>query len=178
MAEVSEGEGQVAAGNKILRVIKSIFKGFLRYPILKVKNLEQIKKVISEIEKTTSAEIKVIIEKSLEVKDIIENLSSNARAINHFSRYHLWDTENRTAILIYILLADQEIQIVVDRTIKEVIGLDFFDSICSEISKDFKQEKFVEGLSHAIIKIAAKVSEKFPAGSINRNEIDDKPIII
>jgi hypothetical protein len=64
-----------------------------------------------------SGEIRYAIENSLAPGRVWRGVSGRERAIEVFANLHVWDTEHNSGVLIYLLLADHDIEIVADRGI-------------------------------------------------------------
>src|ERR1043165_3060283 len=74
--------------------------------------LESIEAAIKSAELRTSAEIRFVVETALEPEEVWAGLSPRERAIQTFSDLHVWNTELRNGVLIYVLLADRDVEIV------------------------------------------------------------------
>ncbi len=105
-------------------------------------------------------------------------VSSRERAIELFSKYRIWDTEENSGILLYILLADRSFEIVADRGIVKLEKEKSFVEISSMIEKKFKEQKFEEGVILGIGSLTKMLAKHFPAKKKKKNEISNKPILI
>jgi hypothetical protein len=79
--------------------------------------LDAIEAAIRASETTHGGEIRFAIENSLPSALIRRDMSGRERAIEIFSNLRVWDTEHNSGVLIYLLLADHDIEIVADRGI-------------------------------------------------------------
>jgi len=60
-----------------------------------------------------------------------------------FSQLQVWDTQQNSGLLIYLLLAIGQVEIVADRGINsKVDGLETWDYICQQMEKAFSQSNF------------------------------------
>ena len=63
-------------------------------------------------------EIRFAVEGALDGTALFRGQSARERAIEVFSQLRIWDTEHNNGVLIYLLLADRDVEIVVDRGIQ------------------------------------------------------------
>src|SRR5258708_1914938 len=76
--------------------------------------------------------------------------SARERALDIFSRLRIWDTAHNNGVLIYLLLADRDFEIVADRGIDAKVGAAGWEKICMEMESDFKAENFERGVIKGI----------------------------
>jgi hypothetical protein len=74
-----------------------------------------IEAAITDTERMHSGEVRFAIEASLEPHDIWHGLTPRQRALRVFAALGAWDTEANNGVLIYVLLADRDVEIVADR---------------------------------------------------------------
>ena len=79
--------------------------------------LDAIEAAIRQSETRHNGEIRFAIETSLAPARVWRGMSGRERAIEVFSELRVWDTEHNSGVLIYLLLADHDIEIVADRGI-------------------------------------------------------------
>ena len=141
--------------------------------------LHQIERAIQTSEATHAGEIRFVVESGLDTLEILQNKTPRARAIELFSHLHMWDTEHNNGVLIYLCLADHDIEIVADRGIDQQVGYARWDAICNYMEKMFKRGEFEGGVLHGIAAIGALLVQYFPAnGAKPKNEISNKPLIL
>src|SRR6478752_701544 len=76
--------------------------------------LEEIEAAIKVVEAGHSGEIRFVIETALDINELLANLAPRARALQVFSHTRVWDTEANNGVLIYVLLADRDVEILAD----------------------------------------------------------------
>ena len=150
--------------------------------------LHNIEKAIEASESQHEGEISFVVEAGLHPYEIVFKKSPRKRAIELFGRFHIWDTEHNNGVLIYLLLADRDVEIVADRGIHQHVGHDGWEAICHEMEVMFRRGEFEAGVLHGIAKIGAVLEKHFPISSVKnsknkttkkkRNEISNKPIIL
>ena len=57
----------------------------------------------------------------------------------------MWDTEHNNGVLIYLLLADRDVEIVADRGIHAKVGSWGWEEICHGMETAFKHGKYEGG---------------------------------
>src|SRR4051794_33678767 len=77
--------------------------------------LQSIEKAIAAAEARSSGEIRFVVETALELPDVWRGLMPRERGVQTFSDLHMWNTEHRNGVLIYVLAADRDVEIIADR---------------------------------------------------------------
>lgn len=141
-------------------------------------SLKRIEQAIERSETTHFGEIRFIVESHLPFWDIFRKKTSMKRALEVFSLYRVWDTEQNNGVLIYFLLADHDFEVLGDRGIHQYIGQDGWEKICLEMERMIRTGDFEGGVIYGIEKITEVLAEHFPANGANENELSNKPIIL
>ena len=140
--------------------------------------LHNIEKAISTSEKTHAGEIRFVVEAGLHPYEILCKKTPKKRAVELFGRLNIWDTEHNNGVLIYLLLADRDVEIVGDRGIHQYLGLGGWEAICREMEALFRKGEFEAGVLHGIDKISTVLKKHFPQKGASRNELSNKPLIL
>ena len=152
--------------------------------------LRHIEQAITVSELSHSGQVRFAIEASLSLHQLIAKLKPSHRAIQVFSDLRVWDTEQNNGVLIYLLLADRDVEIVADRGIHQHVGTDNWEAICLQMESRFKLGDFEAGVIEGIQSITKHLEQyspnesasQDPAHKINhkakKNELSDKPVII
>jgi uncharacterized membrane protein len=150
--------------------------------------LHNIEKAIETSEAQHEGEICFVVEAGLHPYEIIHKKSPRKRALELFSRLHIWDTEKNNGVLIYLLLADRDVEIVADRGIHQYIGNEIWSAICSEMEVMFLRGQFEAGVLYGVNKIGGLLQQHFPMDESNKsssskmkkshNELPNKPIVL
>ena len=109
-----------------------------------------------------SGEIRVCIEAGLPLSYLWRDATARERAVMLFGKLRVWDTENDTGVLIYLLLAERRIEIVADRGIDARVADAHWQSLVAGMAEAFRQGRFEEGLNAAIDAVGALLVEHFP----------------
>jgi uncharacterized membrane protein len=140
--------------------------------------MRAIEAAIRESETTHFGEIRFAVEAALDPMALLQGRSAHERAVEVFSQLRVWDTERNNGVLIYLLLADRDVEIVADRGIHRDVGPPGWDKICREMEQAFKKEDFELGVVSGIHAIAEHLARHYPASGANVNELPDKPIVL
>ena len=141
-------------------------------------SLAAIEKVISVSEAAHAGEIRFAVEGALEDAPLFKGQSARERAIEVFSQLRIWDTEQNNGVLIYLLLADRDVEIVADRGIHSKVGTQEWESICSKMETAFKQANYESGVIIGIQAVTQHLIKHFPAFGAGQNELPDKPVVL
>lgn len=140
--------------------------------------LKAIETAIQQSETQHSGELRFAIENSLSTRQILAGVSSRQRALEIFSNLRVWDTEENSGVLIYLLLAERTVHIIADRGINRLVAQSEWDAIVQAMQMEFKQGNFQAGSVLGIEQITALLAQHFPATADNPNELPDTPVII
>jgi uncharacterized membrane protein len=127
-----------------------------------------------------SGEIRVCVEAGLPLSYLWRDASARERAVAMFGKLRVWDTEHNNGVLIYLLLAEQRIEIVADRGLNRHVSAAQWQAISTEMAAAFRQGEFEAGLHRAIDAVDALLARHFPlaGGQANPNELPDTPTLI
>jgi uncharacterized membrane protein len=77
--------------------------------------LGQIEQAIKVGEATHSGQVRFVVEGALDGAALFRDQPARERALDIFSHLRIWDTAHNNGVLIYLLLADRDVEIVADR---------------------------------------------------------------
>jgi uncharacterized membrane protein len=137
--------------------------------------LNAIEQAVRDAERNHFGEIRFAVESALAPGAIWHRQSGRQRALEVFSELHVWDTERNNGVLIYVLLADHDVEIVADRGIARHIDQDEWRQICRTMEKAFASGQFEQGSVAAIEAVSALLARHFPAEGDNLNELPNRP---
>jgi hypothetical protein len=146
--------------------------------VLSAEALKRLGGVVAQGEKRHGGEVRLAIEASLDLPLFRNGISARERAVSVFSDLHVWDTEANNGVLIYLLLADHDVEIVADRGIHEVVGAVGWEEICHAMERSFRLGRFEEGLEEGIRAVSQHLETHFPAARGDRNELPDEPALL
>ena len=140
--------------------------------------LKAIERAIKESEATHHGEIRFVVEGALDITPLLRGQTARDRAIDVFSQLRIWDTEHNNGVLIYLLLADRDVEIVADRGIHAKVGSPEWEGICRKMEAAFRQKDFEGGVVRGIQEVTRHLAEHFPPIGGDRNELPDKPVVL
>jgi len=141
--------------------------------------LESIEAAIKAAEARTSGEIRFVVETALEPDEVWAGLTPRERAMQTFSDLHIWNTELRNGVLVYVLLADRDVEIVADRGAAERIGQADWEGVCRAMEAHFRAGRFAEGALAGVNAVGALLETHFPADrERNRDELPNQPALL
>jgi uncharacterized membrane protein len=140
--------------------------------------MARIEHAISESEGLHKGEIRFAVEATLDLPALLQKQNARQRAVEVFSQLRVWDTEHNSGVLIYLLLADRDVEIVADRGIDKRVGSAEWERICLQMETAFQANRFEEGVLAGIREITALLVKHFPVKADNPNELPDRPIVL
>ena len=143
-----------------------------------LSTLNRIEQAIRASETAHVGEIRFAVEGSLDGSPLFKGQSARERAIDLFSQLRVWDTQHNTGVLIYLLLADRDVEIVADRGIDAVVGSQAWGEMCRQMEAAFRQSNFESGVMSGVQAVTQHLVKHFPADHPNEDELPDKPVLM
>ena len=140
--------------------------------------LDAIEAAIRTSEITHNGEIRFAIENTLAASRVWRGMTGRERAVEVFSTLRVWDTEHNSGVLVYLLLADRDIEIVADRGIAARVDAAAWEAIAQNMEAAFRQGDFERGVLAGIEQISALLTAHFPPTEDNSNELANRPVIL
>jgi uncharacterized membrane protein len=140
--------------------------------------LDAIDQAIKDSEATHRGEIRFAVEGALDDAPLFKGQSARERAIDLFSALRIWDTELNNGVLIYVLLADRDVEIVADRGIAAKVDAQAWQDICHAIEAACAQGDYAAGALKGIRAVTEVLAAHFPADGGGRNELPDEVVVL
>lgn len=140
--------------------------------------LAQIEQAIAEGERIHRGQVCFAVEGGLPLLRVFHRLTPRERALEVFGLLRVWDTEENAGVLIYLLLADRDVEIVADRGIDRRVDGEEWRAICSRMETMFGDGRYAEGAAQGIAEISALLARHFPRTTPSPNELPDRPVIL
>jgi uncharacterized membrane protein len=140
--------------------------------------LGQIEQAIKACEATHSGQIRFVVEGALDGAALFRDQPARERALDIFSHLRIWDTAHNNGVLVYLLLADRDVEIVADRGIDAKVGRAGWEKICRDMEAEFKTGNFGGGVIRGIAAVSRQLAAHFPPEAHPRNELPDRPVVI
>ena len=139
-------------------------------------SLSRIEKAIEAAERQHGGQIRFAVEAALEPLEVWRGKSARERSIEVFSELRVWDTERNNGVLLYLLLADHDVEIVADRGFNGKVSAAEWEGVCRAMEAQLKAGAYAEAICEGIARIGELVGRHFAAGAQDRNELPDRPV--
>jgi len=140
--------------------------------------LARIEQAIKTGEATHAGQVRFVVEGALDGAPLFKNQPVRERALDVFSHLRIWDTAHNNGVLIYLLLADRDVEIVADRGIDAKVGGEGWETICRAMEADFRAGHFETGVIKGIEAVSRQLAAHFPPDGPRRNELPDQPVVM
>jgi uncharacterized membrane protein len=142
------------------------------------RTMDRITAAVADSERGHGGEIRFVVEGALDFLPLLNGESARERAIEVFSRMRIWDTEANNGVLIYLLLADRDVEILADRGFTGKVSAQEWEAICREMEAHFARGEFEQGALAGLARVDELLCRHFPATGANPNELPDAPAVI
>jgi uncharacterized membrane protein len=140
--------------------------------------LDRIEQAIKQSETTHSGQVRFVVEGALDGRPLFRNQHARERALDVFSHLRIWDTAHNNGVLIYLLLADRDVEIIADRGIDAKVGAAGWETICRAMEAEFGAGQFERGVIDGISAVSRELAKHFPPASAHPNELPDEPVVM
>jgi uncharacterized membrane protein len=143
--------------------------------------LDAIEQAIKRAELTHAGEIRFAIETALTPRHILNDVTPRAHALEVFSHLRVWDTDANNGVLIYVQLADRNVEIVADRGFQGRVSPAEWEAVCRLMEEHFRAGRFQVGAIAGVDAIGNLLARHFPQGpgkAIHSNQLPDRPTLL
>lgn len=140
--------------------------------------LARIEQAIGAGERQHRGQVCFAVEGGLPPLRVLRKLTPRERALEVFGLLRVWDTEENAGVLLYLLLADRDVEIIADRGIDRRVDAAQWQAICSRMEAEFRAGRYGDGVVAGIGEISALLARYFPRTGESRNELSDKPVVL
>ncbi len=102
----------------------------------------------------------------------------NRRALLFFGESGLFDTRDRTGVLIFISLREKRVELIADTGINAMVKEDDWSGVVSDLISHLKKKKMIDGLAEAVDSCGNILAEHFPIKDDDENELSDEVHIL
>jgi len=134
--------------------------------------LERISKTIAEVEKGTSAEIRISIRDARETNEA--GLTIKELAEKEFLHLGMQKTSGQTGILMFILYDERKFYIMGDEGVHKRSAPETWEDVAATLKSHFKQAQFEEGVHAALKRIKHHVRETLPSTGPGAHELSNE----
>ena len=123
-------------------------------------------------------EVFLIVENHLPIQEAYHS-DCRDRAINLFSEYRVWDTEENTGVLIYVNVCEHKLEIVADRGISAHVSPTVWRAMCDKAVVGIANKKTEESLTELLDEVGQVLRQYYhleqnPSG----NELSDTVVFL
>lgn len=140
--------------------------------------MARIGEAVARSETGHGGEIRFVVEAALDFLPLLRGVNARERAVQVFSDLRVWDTADNNGVLIYLLLADRDVEIVADRGVSARVAATEWEAICREMEAHFRRGEFEAGALAGIARVDALLRRLYPAGGGGANELPDVPAVL
>lgn len=141
-------------------------------------SLKAIEDAIAKGERSHRAEVRVIIEPALSAPAVWSGVSPRERARELFSIYGVWDTEENCGVLVYVNLADHQVEIVADRGVGRIVSAADWEAVCRTMTRGFARGDYHASTLDALAQLNALLQEHYPDDGATRNQLSNRPVML
>lgn len=139
---------------------------------------EAIRQTIADGEQTHRGEIRFVVEGDWPLGMVLAGKPVRERALELFGLARVWDTEENTGVLVYVLLCEHKVEILADRGLNAVAGSETWAEVCAALTAAFRGGRYEEGSVQAVRTLNALLQRHFPSDGHNPNELPDLPVVL
>ncbi|OQX09595.1 MAG: hypothetical protein BWK76_21980 [Desulfobulbaceae bacterium A2] len=140
--------------------------------------LDAIEQAIKASELRHGGELRFVLEHALDPWLALRGLGGRERALQVFAAQRVWDTEANCGVLVYLLFADRDIEIVADRGIDHLVPPETWQAIARAMEARFRQDDFLGGSLSAIEAISELLARHFPRSATDVDELPNRPVLL
>ncbi|MFT3848900.1 MAG: TPM domain-containing protein [Propionivibrio sp.] len=140
--------------------------------------LKAVEAEIAASERLHTGELRFVVETGLSLSHLLRGVPARQRALEVFADLRIWDTEENSGVLIYLLLADRQVEILADRGIHRKVGDATWRAICRDMETAFHDGRFRDGAIAGVRAISLVLEAHFPVSGPNPDELPNSTIII
>lgn len=146
--------------------------------------MNRIEAAIADSERRHRGEICFAVESCLDAGPLWRNQPARERALDVFSLLRVWDTPDNNGVLLYLLLADRDIEIVADRGIGARVGdAEPWQKICRSMETRLRQGNYEQAVLSGLASITELLVEHYPRsaedGEPDENDrLPNRPVIL
>ena len=147
---------------------------------LPVETLEAIERAITASELTHSGEIRFAVEAALEPGEVWNDKQPRQRALEVFAALGVWDTEANNGVLVYLLLADRDVEVVADRGLNGRVSAEEWLAVCETMERAFRAGHYERGAVEGVNEVGRLLARHYPPlpGGHDADELPNWPAVL
>lgn len=142
--------------------------------------LDAIELAVDASERHHRGEIRFAIEGSLEPGEVWHGKTPRERALEVFAALGVWDTSDNNGVLIYVLLADRDVEIVADRGFNGRVTPAEWSEVCKMMEREFQARRYLEGGVKGVEDVGRIIARHFPQlpGQRDEDQLPNRPALL
>ena len=162
---------------RLARMLKHQWRGGALPPELRDRAMQRLTTRVAKSELRHSGQIRLCLEASLPHSYLWRDATPRERAITLFGKLRVWDTEHNNGVLIYLLLAEQAIEIVADRSLARAVPQPTWDALLQRMREPLRAGKFEDTLNQAVDEVTLLLEQHSAGQQRTGNELPDAPVL-
>lgn len=138
--------------------------------------LRSIEETIRATELSHGGEIRFAIEGNLSPAELWRGMTPRQRAVQVFAQLGVWDTQANNGVLIYLCLADRDVEVVADRGFNDRVSAQEWNEVCQHMEHLFARRQPQQAIIEGVQGVGKLIARQFPA--VDRNELPDRPVML
>ena len=137
--------------------------------------LDTIEAAVAASERVQRGELRLALEASFDLPQLLRALTPRQRAVQVFTELGVWDTDENNGVLVFVLLAENAVEIVADRGYTGLVSAQEWQAACELMASRFADEDFAGGARLGIEALTALMAAAFPGEGRDPNELPNRP---
>ncbi len=154
---------------------------------------ERLKQRVAASEHRHTGEVRIYVEGALPLSYLWRHFRDKLpieqvireRAVMIFSKLRMWDTSQSNGVLIYLLLAENAIELIADRGVNRHVPAAAWKAMVDRLGAALHENRFEDGLTQALEEVSAVLVEHFPEATdasgapsaTQSNQLPDAPVV-
>lgn len=140
--------------------------------------LTAIEEAVEASERRHRGEIRVAIEVALDLPTLWRVRTARERALEVFAELGVFATAESNGVLIYLLLAERDVEIVADKGFEGRVTTAEWQEVCALIEQGLAAGQWRDGVLRGVERVGALLEREFKAAAPTANEQVDRPAIL
>ena len=137
-----------------------------------------IEQAIARSETQHRGEVRFAVEAALDASSIVAGESARERAVEVFAQLGVWDTAENNGVLIYLLLADRDVEIVADRGLNGKVSQAEWEQVCRAMEAELAARRYQAAVMEGVRRCGELIGRHFPPRRNEPDELADRPAVL
>jgi putative membrane protein len=112
------------------------------------------------------------------IPKVVKRKRASRLAREQFLLQNLHHTDGRTAVLLFVSVAERYVEIIADKGINDVVEAGIWEALVAEFVTRVKEGRIAEGFVEAVTSCGEQLAQHFPVQPGDRNELPNHLIVI